>query len=408
MQKTIAIIGAGSEQVIAIQLAKELGYQTIAVDDNQDAPGRAFADKFIPTKIKDTAGLIALLAPMKISGVMTHAAELAIETAQVAESLGLPGIGIEAAELGTLKDKRILHFQKHGIPIPSFAILKTSAPLEVWKEKSKKIGYPLVAKPNNNKGAYGVLLLNNDQDLTSYFEFQRPKIKAEKFLLEKFLSGIQYSTESIVWKGQFLRHSFALRHYDNMEKYHPFLIEDGHSMPITASTKVKQKMIELLEETGKVMGIDSGVIKGDLLIDNQENIYVIEMASRSSGGRFADYVTVKQSGVQILYSMIQMAIGDPVDTTTLEEKWNVGVSQRFLFLDENTRVQNIPNADIFRAQRDVDVIEFSKQFLTERIQHPIQYHGSRIGYVICSGNNRQSADKLAKSTCKLITNSFNT
>jgi len=401
-RKRLAILGAGPEQVIAIQLAKELGFETVAVDDNPDAPGRSFADKFITTQIKNIPGLINALAPLKISGVMTHAAELAIETAHVAESLGLPGIGIEAAELGTIKDKRILHLHKNGIPVPPFEILNNSDHYSHWEKISKKIGYPLVAKPNNNKGAYGVMLIQNDKELKSYFEIQKHHIKADKFLCEKFLDGVQYSTESIVSNGKYLRHSLALRHYDNMEKYHPFLIEDGHSMPVSATHKIKSKMIELIQETGKVMGMNNGVIKGDLLVDNNQNIHVIEMATRSSGGRFADYVTVKQCGVQILYSMIQMAMGEPVGLSSLKEKWNIGVSQRFLFLEENTRINKIPDADIFRAMKNVDVIEFSKQFLEERVQNPIQFHGARIGYVICSGKNRHSADQFAKSTCKMI------
>lgn len=404
--KTLAILGAGQEQVIAIRLARELGYRVIAVDDSEDAPGRSFADHFIQTTIKDHEQLVSALEPFRIDGIMTHAAELAIETAHVAEHFQLPGIGKRTAELGTIKHLRIEHLKKAGIHVPGYGILDPGDSLEKWFREGKRIGYPLVAKPVNNKGAFGVLLIKDEKAIELYFKDVRPGLRSDKFLLEKYLLGIQYSTESIIQNGKFLRHTFALRHYSGMERFHPYLIEDGHSMPAEIDQDVRRMMIRQIESSGNVMGMKNGVLKGDLLIDKHSTPWVLEMAARSSGGRFADFVTVKQCGVQILYAMIQIAMNEKVDARTLEERWNRGVSQRFLFLEPGTRIRQIPEADVIRAMKGVETVEFSPDFISSLEQKPITHHGARIGYVVCTGDTRGEADEFAKQTCRLIEASF--
>ena len=53
--KSIVLLGGGIEQVDAIKISKELGYNTIVLDSNLLAVGRKFSDKFIQCDIKNSS-----------------------------------------------------------------------------------------------------------------------------------------------------------------------------------------------------------------------------------------------------------------------------------------------------------------------------------------------------------------
>ena len=394
-QKTIVLLGGGSEQIVVINICRELGYQTIVVDDNPEALGRPYADIFVNSKIKDVEQTLSLIREYKPSGIFTHAAELSVETAYFADALELQGIGYEAALNSTLKEHRLKCFGNGGVNIPKNVSLSLSDGLEIWRKAATEIGFPIVLKPNNSKGAVGVLLINDDADLFSYYRDQRESIGADIFIAEQFLKGTEYSTETVIWRGEMLRHNLALRHYDTGDQFFPYFIEDGHSMPINIDAGVKSKIIDQIEQSRLALGIENGVLKGDVLVNSTGEVFVIEMASRTSGGRFADFVTPLQCGVNILYSLLQIAMGDEVDISTLQEKWNMGVSQRFIFPKPGDSVSQIPRAEILRYREGVEDIVFSNDFLKTRLQNAVTSHQKRAGYVICRQQDRISADRMA-------------
>lgn len=401
-RKRIAILGGGPEQIVAVRTASELGYETLVVDDNPEAPAREVADIFISTRIKEVDGLIEALEPYGISGVMTHAAELAVETACVAKAFGLPGLSVESAKLGTFKHLRIRRFEEHGLNIPAYTVLKGSGTVEEWTEAGTALRYPLVAKPTDGKGALGVLLIKNEAEIVDYYNNTRASLDSEQYILEEYLSGLQLSTETVISKGSILRHNIAYRHYEGMERFHPYLIEDGHSMPVDVDPGLRGRIEAAIEASATALGVEDGVVKGDLLVDKSGKVFIIEMAVRSSGGRFADFVTVEQCGVNILYALVQSAMGVEVDIEKLRERFSKGVSQRFIFLEEGMEIEQMPALDDIRSTEGLLDIVFSDSFRKNLKQERITSHQDRIGYVICGADDRAGADRLALEVCDII------
>lgn len=395
MKKKIAILGGSYEQVKLVQLARELGYFTIVVDDNPNAIGQFYADKFISTKIRDVESLTKILAGYGIDGITTHAAELSVETSFVAEQLGLPSISRWSAIHATNKDLRIELFREAGIKTANFFLLSREQGLDFWLQTYHKLGKVVVLKPNKGKGAYGVLRVSSEKGVADYYDSVASEVGADHYVMEEFLEGIQLSTETVVVGGEDRHHNIALRHYDGMEKFFPYLIEDGHSMPYELPADLYEKVIREISKTRAALKITNGIIKGDLLIDKHKNVYVIEMASRTSGGRFADFVSVKQSGVQILYALLKLSVGETIHADDLKLRWNFGVSQRFLFMDEGKVAKSIGNLDMFRFSEGVEELYFADWFLTDRYQPKITSHKDRIGYIITRAKTVEDADALA-------------
>lgn len=392
--KKILILGGSREQLIAVNIAKEFGLKVAVFDGSEDAVCRKYSDEFYCFNIKDKVLLKENAIKCSPDGVLVHAAELAIEGALITTWLGLPGISIESARIATEKKSRLEKFKEFGILMPEHRSLAGMSVYEEWLSVSDEIGFPFVVKPNSLAGARGVQLIENELQMSSYFAC-KDAFKSEHFIFEQYIEGEQLSTESVISQGEILHTAIALRHYDTTRLLRPYLIEDGHSFPHAISLSLDHKIGEIVKLSARALGIENGVLKGDLIIDNNDRVFTIEMAARTSGGRFADTVVPMASGVNILYPLIRMAMGMSLDLDELKPKMIRGISQRFIF-PQSVRSQKTL-LGLTRYLQSSDVLEYyiNPSLLQGYSDRAIQCHGDRLGYIIAGGKSREAADKLA-------------
>lgn len=385
--KTLVLLGAGPEQSYVIKLAKDLGYRTCVLDSNPDAIGRKFSDVFINSDITSSISVLKSIKNISVDGIFVHAIELSNVVAEVAEKLGLKGITPESAENSTNKLKRLEIFKKNKIPCVNFG---SAEKLSEGKKIAKDIGYPVVIKPIDNAGSRGVILINDELKLEQYFDESLSNCKNKKqILLEQYLEGHQISSETVIYKKRMYTTGFSDRNYEHMEKYHPYFIEDGGDMPSTINKKIKLKTIETIEKAISVLGLNFGAAKGDILIHN-DIPYVIEMASRTSGGRFATHQVPASTGVNILKPLLRMYCEDKIDTTDFIPKFNKGCSQRYI-IPEPGRIISIDGIE--DAKRSVGVISvfIDKDIVIGTIIPKITSNASRLGVIMAIGKNNEEA-----------------
>ena len=381
----------------ALRIARELGYYTIAFDNDAGAIGSGLADEFFRLDLKDPRALIGQAKRVAPDGVFVHAAELAVEVASVAEALGLPGIGVEAARAATDKHIRIERLASAGLRTPRFQILRSDADVGAWQAAAREIGFPCVLKPTRQAGARGVEEITDEGDVAAYHAL-RTRFSDERFICEERLSGLELSTESVRVNGQIRHHAIALRHYDTTACYRPFFIEDGHSLPYALPVALRQQVEATIERAFEALGIESGVLKGDLLISQEgerRDVVVLEMAGRTSGGRFADTVVPLGTGVNILYPLIEMAMGDDFSRDWFEPTRNRGVSQRFFLHPRAGRVQQWPDLKRCMGRPGVTDWRIEASYIRNGALPAIESHRDRFGYVICTGDTREEADARA-------------
>lgn len=400
-RRTLLLLGAGPEQVEALRSARELGYRTVAFDNDADAAGRAFADSFVQVDLKDETALRGEAELASPDGVFVHAAELAVEAARVAEWLGLPGLSVETAETATDKSLRIERLTSEGIATPGFDLLECEAPLGEWQERFEEYSFPRVVKPTNQAGARGVELIATADDLRHYYA-TREAFDSKQFVCEQFLEGVQLSTESVAVDGKVLHHAIALRHYDTTDCYRPFFIEDGHSLPFALTALQRSSVEAVIERCFAALGVTTGVLKGDLVLVGDSEVFVLEMAARTSGGRFADTVVPLGTGVQILYPLIELAMGDSLTRDWFTPSRDVGVSQRFFLHESACEVSHWPPIRQLVGRPGVSEWRVSEPMFASGVLPDVQSHRDRLGYVICTGATREEADALALE----ITSSF--
>ncbi len=398
--KTILLLGAGAEQQIAIELAKEMGYRVVAADGNPKAPGLALADVAIADDIKNIEKMIEVGKKHKVDGVMTHGVEIPHIISRIAKALNLPGIDPEIADRTTFKSERIKYLKRAGINVPEFVAVKT---VSEAKKAAKKIGYPVVIKPTDNAGARGVKVVNNAAELEKAFNESLGYSHNREILIEQLLSGLEISTESLVYNGKIYTTGFGDRNYSRNIEFYPYFVEDGHNVPSALPAETQRKIISEVEKTIRALGITWGVAKGDILVNKSDDkVYVLEMASRTSGGWFCAGTVPLATGVHILKPLIKMSVGDPVDENDLKPTKDLAACQRYVIPSRDGTFIRIEGVKKAGKMPGVEMLVIFKQPKRGELIHKSTNHSERFGQLIAVGKDVKDATKKCEEAISCI------
>ena len=393
--KAIMFLGAGEEQCEAIDIALDLGLKVITVDGNPNAPGLKIAYIGINADIKDVEAMIEIGKKYKIDGVMTHAVEIPQIVAKVAKALNLPGLDPEVAERATNKLKRIKRLTEKDVPCPRFETAKT---VEEAKRKTEEIGFPVVFKPIDSAGARGIIKVNSKDEVESALNHTLSYTPQNIILIEEYLEGKELSTESIIY-DKIYTVAFADRNYDK-ERFEPFFIEDSGEMPTSLSKDETKKVTRTVDVAIRTLGIDWGVAKGDVIIDNGE-VKIIEMAARTSGGRFCSLKVPLSTGINMLRPLILMTVGLNPDLNDLKPKFSRGIAERFIF-PEPGKITEIRGVDEARRIEGIYRVHLNEDIKIGSRIGKVTDHTMRKGYVVALGKTREQAIERAERAVKMI------
>jgi biotin carboxylase len=398
MTKRILILGAGKEQIPAIEAAARKGIRTLVLDMNSKAEGAALADEFCPVSTRDIDAILKLLADRKskIDGVMTIASDIPHCVSAVAEFLGVPHIAPEVARRCIDKFAMKEALLAAGVNIPEFAAIASVEELETFVER---FGYPAVIKPVDNSGARGVLRLTRSVDLAWAFDYARQFSYSGRVEVERFIPGLQISTEGLVLDGTLHTSGFADRNYARLDDTLPYMVEDGGDIPTILDACDRQSVVAEFEKAVGALGIDWGPAKGDMVFGEDGKAYVIEIAARLSGGNFCYDKVPWSTGVDIVDILVDMAVGNSVDPRRFEPDRNLATVQRYFFPPPGRieAIRGIERAKAIPAIRKLDLWVEPGAMVAAAENHP-----SRVGYVIACASTRALATAAAEAAVRMV------
>ena len=398
--KTLLIISGSAEAVPGIEHAKDMGFHVVVSDGNPNAPGFAAADDHVVVSTYDIEATIEAARKyqrqvMPINGVTSVAADVPLTVASVAAALGVPGIPIEVARLAMDKLAMKRKFAQDGIPIPWFSPVESVAHL---RQIVAKQGYPLVLKPVDSRGARGVLRLTSDVDLVWAFKHSYSQSPSGTVMVEEYLAGSQISTESVILDEVGFTPGFSDRNYEYIDRFAPYMIENGGQQPSSLSQEQQETVIQTAERAAISLGITTGIAKGDLVMTPQ-GPKVIEIAARLSGGWFCTDQIPLGTGVDLMGAAFRIALGEKVSPKELLPRYHRGVAIRYFFpqpgkiikINNIEKVENIPwvhRLDFFI--RPGEILE------------PVTNHTKRAGFVITIGDTQEQAVERALQVVETI------
>lgn len=397
--RVIWFVGGGAETVPGVAKAKEMGLRVAVSDMSPNAPCFAYADeKFIVDTYDVESTVKAALEYNKknqIDGVMALGSDVPKTVAGVASALGLAGPSIETALLASDKLLMKERFKACGVATPLFAEVKNHGEI---KKIADEWGYPLVIKPADSRGARGVLRLTPDVDLAWAFNESKRFSPSGRVLVEEWLEGRQISTESIVYDGDVVTPGLSDRNYELLEKFSPYVIEDGGDLPPALSKKDIDAIEELVKDAATALGVGRWTVKGDVVLTN-EGPKMIEMAVRLSGGFFCTHTAPLTTGVDIVGAAIRLALGERLDMRGLRPRVINHVCQRFIFPKPGVieKIEGVEDAMKSPGVKLVHMYVKPKDELKKVISHP-----NRGGTVVAVGATRAEALERVREAMERI------
>ena len=394
------LVSGGMEAIPGVKKAKELGLHVVVSDGNPKAPAFSFADDSFVVSTYDIERTVNLALDYhhkvrRIDGVLSVGADVPLTVASIADKLGLPGISLATARLSSDKLEMKRCFERSKIPIPWYSPVES---FEHLKRLVDDTDDTLILKPVDSRGARGVLKLCKDTDLEWAYNHSLSFSPTNRIMVEEFLYGSQISTESIIINGKVVTPGFSDRNYEFIDKFSPFIIENGGDQPSKLSDNNVDLVKRVAERAALAMGIVNGTAKGDIVLTD-EGPKVIEMAARLSGGWFCSDQIPLATGVDFIGIAIRLALGDKVRLDDITHKFSRGVSQRYLFTSPG-KVVSINNVDEAKSLPGIQKVEI---FVEEGdIVLPVTDHTKRTGMVIAVGENREEAIERAVKAVNMI------
>lgn len=314
MMKKILLLGGSAQQVIAIETAKKLGYYTILCDFLTDNPGQYSADKFYLISTTDKNAVLKVAMDEKVDGVLAYASDPAAPTAAyVAEKMGLPGNPYESVEILCNKDKfrDFLRANNFCTPVANGYSDIDTAYVDL---KNGVYSFPVIVKPVDSSGSKGVGRIDSIEEAKSKLDFAMSFSRGKRIIVEEYVEklGYQIAGDGLSVDGKLVFRYFANDHF-NPKCVNPF-VPISASFPYNMPQEVQDKIHLEIQRLLTALNMKTTTYNFDMRIDNNYNVYLMEVAPRDGGNYIPDVVKYA-TGVDLVECSVKAAMGEFIDTS---------------------------------------------------------------------------------------------
>ena len=389
--KKILIIGAGFLQDFVIQKAKFMGYETIAVDANPASIGFHHADKYKVINIVDEKACLAYAQEENIDGVLTAATEYGVLTAAyIAEQMKLEGLKYKTAQM--IKNKyqvRKCLFESKVDDAEQAYEVTENTDLAILVEK---LSFPVMVKPCDGSGSRGVSRVDEAAQFAEACQKSMVISITHRAEIETFIIGREYGAESLVVNGEV--HVLGI-----MRKWMtapPYYAELGHAMPSGLDKEVENRVVECVKKAIKALGINSGSVNMDLLVTEDNKVYIVDVGARMGGNLIGSHIIPYGTGIDYMGNMIKIAAGEMVDLRPVTKP--TAVATRLLAF-RSGKVAKLPDFKKIEQEYGVEIHHH-----LEVGQAISEYHTNLdgCGYIVAKADCVETAMANADKVLNLI------
>ncbi|GAT70700.1 ATP-dependent carboxylate-amine ligase ATP-grasp [Planomonospora sphaerica] len=227
----------------------------------------------------------------RFDGVITFSESAVTAVAAVAEALGLPGVGTEAAR--TSRNKLLMReaHRRHGAPHPGFRLV---ADVEEARRAAEDFGYPVILKPTLGAASNFVFRIDDEEELRETFpravegiagmswyemEAEGLDLGPHGLMVEAFLDGEEFLIEAVAWDGEVYLGSIV----DRITAEGGTFDDDVHHAPTSLGPEQVAAVHRVVAAGARAQGLDRSVMHAEVRFHRGEP-YLLEIAIRPGGG----------------------------------------------------------------------------------------------------------------------------
>jgi len=391
-------LGASVSQLAGLRQARSAGFRIVAVDGDPTAVGFAEADVHEAVDFTDVDRVTEIARRERVDAVVAISSDRAVPAAAaVAEALGLPGIGTNTAHLMTDKAAMRARLLEQGVPQPPFAVLTAEG---VHTAKIDAVGLPAVLKPVDSGGQRGVFRLESFAELRKHLPETLAHSRHGMAIVERYVEGAELNGIVVVRDGEpvLLTLSDRLR-----PPGRGFGVGWIHLYPSRLDRARLESAAETAVAAVRALGLRDGVAFPQLLVTDDGEPFVVEVAARIPAGQMADLVRLA-IGVDLVEIALRQALGLPVPDELVESQFQRPLAIRFFTARPGIlptgRVIAVAGLDRVRAAPGV--LEADLYIRIGEVVRPVQVDADRRGYVIATADTNVQALERAEAAARLL------
>ena len=276
-------IGQGVEfdysTVHAVQTIKRAGCEAIIINNNPETVSTDYttADKlyFEPLTTEDVMNIITLEKPDGV--IVSLGGQTAVNLAEALNEFGIKLVGTDCAAIEKAENRDSFEKLLSSLNIPQpkgQAVTNIPDGLKAAGE----IGYPVLVRPSFVLGGRAMQIVAKEEALRRYLKTAVEIDEDKPVLVDKYIKGKELEVDAVC---------------DGRDVFIPGIMElvertgvhSGDSVSVyptfSVSDKVKETIIEYTKKLGLGIGI-VGLYNIQFIVDENENVYIIEVNPRSS------------------------------------------------------------------------------------------------------------------------------
>lgn len=394
MGKRMMILGASALQVPAIKAAKEMGYEIILVDYDENAVGFPLADVKLVVSTLDMEEVYKQALIYKPDVVITSTSDGPVRTAAyVNEKLGKkPDLSYEDALCATIKSNMRNRLKENHVPVPAYY---TADNFESFQAAAEALD-DCIVKPSDNAGSRGVVLLEGNQkqeekELRRIYEYSKKNSRNGIVMIEEFMVGPEVSVEAITVDGE----TEIIAITDKYITPPPYFVELAHSEPSRLSEEIQGQIRDIALQAIRAIRLQNGPSHTEVKI-TEEGPKIVEIAARLGGDFITSRLVPLSTGVDLVGASVQLAAGKKPE---LKRKWQKAAAIHFIHgeqgkiqcleeTEEMSRLDGIEEVAIYK--KPGDVVDGTKS------------SNDRLGHIITTGRTPEEAMEKGRKALECI------
>ena len=376
----ILIIGAGWEQEALIIEAKSQGHFVIATHPQFNTTGFKHSDVHFVKDSSDIDSHLTIAKTFKVDGVLSDNCDFSLHTSSVvSKALNLNSVSIQSSFYSNNKFEQRNACAKANILQPIYVKLQT---LEDLKSAVDYLNYPLILKPVDSRGTFGVTIVKSQENLEVAFFDALANSASHTVICEKFIEGVLVTVDGFGFNNGHRSLAVASRSFELGEK--PVTKEIVY--PGKFSNELNSLLMSNHNNVCLALDYNQGHTHGEYIVTKENEIYLVECTNRGGGVYTSSTIVPYITGLNLNEILINQSLG--IDEFKIEgEGTNLMINSVILtFLDfEFGKV--IKSINLSELNKLDYVLKFRSIFKKYDMVELIENCASRHSMLVVKGSN---------------------
>ncbi len=303
--KRLLVLGGSDLQVSLIKQAKNDGHYVITCDYLPDNPGHKFSNEYHNISTTNKQEVYELAKKLNLDGILAYASDPAAPTAAwVSEKLDLPTNSFEAVNILSRKDLFRTAMRKYGFKTPKTKVSNDyKEVLNFFKENDSNA----IIKPVDASGSKGVFEIEKGENFKNKFDLALSFSRKGLVIIEEIIKkkGFQIGGDGFLVDGKLVFRCFGDIHFSKTNKFLPCAV----SVPTTHTNNIIIKVHNEIQKLLSAIGMTSGGLNFDVIIDKNDDVNIIEIGPRNGGNLLPELIEYC-TGVDMKKYAIKTALGE--------------------------------------------------------------------------------------------------